>query len=93
MTHPMLALFNLGGGEIILILALLLLMLLVPTVVVAVVLLIVRATRKTSYGQPPTVPPPIPSGRPENLVMIKCQSCGKLNGQDAKFCQECGRKL
>ena len=93
MTHPMLALFNLGGGEIILILALLLLMLLVPAVVVAVVLLIVRATRKTSYGPPPTVPPPIPSGRPENLVMIKCQSCGKLNGQDAKFCQECGRKL
>jgi hypothetical protein len=93
MTHPMLALFNIGGGEIILILALLVIMLLVPAVVIAVVLLIVRATRKTSNNPPPTAPPPIQSGRPENLVMIKCQSCGKLNGQDAKFCQECGRKL
>ena len=93
MTHPMLALFNLGGGEIVLILALLVIMLLVPAVVIVVVLLIVRATRKTSYGPPPIAPAPIQSGRPENLVMVKCQSCGKLNGQDAKFCQECGRKL
>jgi len=26
-------------------------------------------------------------------VMVKCPSCGKLNDQDAKFCQECGRKF
>jgi hypothetical protein len=29
-------------------------------------------------------------GRPEKVVMIKCQSCGKLNEEDSKFCQECG---
>jgi hypothetical protein len=29
-------------------------------------------------------------GQPEKVVMIKCQSCGKLNEEDSKFCQECG---
>ncbi len=32
-------------------------------------------------------------GRPERVVMIKCQSCGKLNEEDSKFCQECGKPL
>jgi len=30
---------------------------------------------------------------PDRVVMIKCQTCGKLNQEDAKFCQECGKKL
>ena len=34
-----------------------------------------------------------PSGKKEQLIKIKCQACGKLNAEDAKFCQECGRKL
>jgi hypothetical protein len=29
----------------------------------------------------------------EKVVTIKCQSCGKLNEEDSKFCQECGKKL
>ena len=32
-------------------------------------------------------------GKPERVIMIKCGSCGKLNQEDAKFCQECGRKV
>ena len=28
---------------------------------------------------------------PEKVVMLKCQSCGKLNDEDSKFCQECGK--
>ena len=32
-------------------------------------------------------------GKPEKVIMIKCQDCGKLNGEDSKFCQECGKKL
>jgi hypothetical protein len=89
MTHTTLALFNLGGGEIILILALLLLMLLVPAIIVGVILLVIGANRKT----PSPAAPPGQSGKSEKLVMVKCQSCGKLNDQDAKFCQECGRKF
>ena len=30
---------------------------------------------------------------PERVVMLKCSSCGKLNDEDAKFCQECGKPL
>ena len=84
--------FNLGGGEIILILALLLILVLVPAIIVGVILLLIQASRKT--GNVPA--PPAPSARnspPDKLVMVKCPSCGKLNDQDAKFCQECGRKL
>ena len=36
------------------------------------------------------------SGRkpePERVIMVKCPACGKLNQEDSKFCQECGRKL
>jgi hypothetical protein len=32
-------------------------------------------------------------GKSEKVIMIKCQSCGKLNEQDSKFCQECGKPL
>lgn len=30
---------------------------------------------------------------PEKIIMIKCRSCGKLNNEDAKFCQECGTQM
>ena len=26
-------------------------------------------------------------------IMIKCRACGKLNEEDSKFCQECGKAL
>jgi len=29
----------------------------------------------------------------EKVVMIKCPSCSKLNEEDSKFCQECGREI
>ncbi len=32
-------------------------------------------------------------GKPERVVMIKCQGCGKLNEEDSKFCQECGKGM
>jgi hypothetical protein len=31
--------------------------------------------------------------QPERVVMVKCQACGKLNQEAAKFCQECGKKM
>jgi hypothetical protein len=30
-------------------------------------------------------------GSPQRVVMIKCPTCGKLNEEDSKFCQECGK--
>ena len=27
---------------------------------------------------------------PEPVIKVRCQHCGKLNAEDAKFCQECG---
>ena len=32
-------------------------------------------------------------GQPERVVMLKCPTCGKLNEEDSKFCQECGATL
>ncbi|HED64150.1 MAG TPA: zinc ribbon domain-containing protein [Planctomycetes bacterium] len=32
-------------------------------------------------------------GDAEPVVMIKCRACGKLNEEDSKFCQECGKAL
>lgn len=29
----------------------------------------------------------------DRVVMIKCRSCGKLNEEDSKFCQECGTHI
>ena len=29
----------------------------------------------------------------ERVIMIKCRSCGKLNEEDSKFCQECGKEI
>lgn len=31
--------------------------------------------------------------RPEKVVMIRCSSCGKLNEEDSKYCQECGTEI
>lgn len=36
---------------------------------------------------------PPAGGAVQKVIMIKCQSCGKLNEEDSKFCQECGVKL
>ena len=33
------------------------------------------------------------NARSEQVVMIKCLSCGKLNEEDSKFCQECGLSM
>ncbi|MBN2211735.1 MAG: zinc-ribbon domain-containing protein [Sedimentisphaerales bacterium] len=41
--------------------------------------------RKTAYY--------LGGGEPEKVIMIKCRSCGKLNEEDSKFCQECGKPL
>ena len=32
-------------------------------------------------------------GSPEKVIMIKCRNCEKLNEEDSKFCQECGKPL
>jgi len=32
-------------------------------------------------------------GRSEKVVMVKCGACGKLNEEDSKFCQECGKTI
>jgi hypothetical protein len=32
-------------------------------------------------------------GEPAKVIMVKCRSCGGLNPESAKFCQECGAKL
>src|ERR1051326_1478937 len=32
-----------------------------------------------------------PAKQPQRVVMIKCSSCGRLNEEDSKFCQECGK--
>jgi hypothetical protein len=31
--------------------------------------------------------------QPQKVVMIKCAHCGKLNEEDSKFCQECGKSF
>lgn len=32
-------------------------------------------------------------GKPERVIMIKCPACGKLNEEDSRFCQHCGREI
>lgn len=32
-------------------------------------------------------------GGSAKVVMVKCRACGKLNEEDSKFCQECGKPL
>jgi hypothetical protein len=31
--------------------------------------------------------------KPQQVVMIRCRHCEKLNEEDSKFCQECGEPL
>lgn len=31
--------------------------------------------------------------QPEKVIMIKCRECGRLNEEDSKFCQECGKPI
>lgn len=33
------------------------------------------------------------AGRADKIIMLKCTACGKLNEEDAKFCQECGKEM
>jgi len=33
------------------------------------------------------------AGKSERVIMIKCTSCGKLNEEDSRFCQECGKQI
>ncbi len=33
------------------------------------------------------------ASQPQQIVMIKCPNCKKLNEEDSKFCQECGRAI
>ena len=33
------------------------------------------------------------AGSSEQVIMIKCRKCTKLNEEDSKFCQECGKAL
>jgi hypothetical protein len=35
----------------------------------------------------------VAGARSEKVVMIKCRSCGKLNEEDSKFCQQCGKQI
>lgn len=32
-------------------------------------------------------------GSPEKVIMIRCRNCQKLNEEDSKFCQECGKPI
>lgn len=32
-------------------------------------------------------------GKAEKVVMVKCPECGRLNEEESKYCQECGRKF
>ncbi len=63
MSHPILAILNLGGGEIILILMLLLILALPVAAGLIVVCCIIRASQKKSGpAQPlPTAPSPLPA--------------------------------
>ena len=64
MPHPILALFNLGGGEIVLILILLAVLVVAVAVVAVVILLVVRANKRKSELPPGAVPPQIPPAGP-----------------------------
>jgi uncharacterized OB-fold protein len=33
------------------------------------------------------------AAKPDTAVMTKCRSCGKLNAEDAKFCEQCGKAI
>jgi hypothetical protein len=64
MPQSMLALFDLGGGEIILILILRLILTVPFAVVVGVIFLIVRANKRKQEISPGSAPPRIPPANP-----------------------------
>jgi hypothetical protein len=33
------------------------------------------------------------TSQPQKVIIIKCPHCSKLNEEDSKFCQECGKPL
>jgi hypothetical protein len=33
------------------------------------------------------------AGRADKIIMFRCRACGKLNEEDSKFCQECGKEM
>ncbi len=33
------------------------------------------------------------AGKSEQVVMMRCTKCSKLNEEDSKFCQECGEAI
>ncbi|MCX6902093.1 MAG: SHOCT domain-containing protein [Verrucomicrobia bacterium] len=78
MAHPILALFNLGGGEIILILALLLISALGPAAVVVIVLLAVRASQKQASPSVPPVRAPLPPLAPPQDLDQQLRTLAKL---------------
>jgi hypothetical protein len=51
------------------------------------------ALDETGLLSPNRSAPKEPQQAPEKVVMVKCTACGKLNEEDSKFCQECGRQL
>jgi rRNA maturation endonuclease Nob1 len=30
---------------------------------------------------------------PEKIIVVRCSACGKLNNEEANFCQECGKPI
>jgi hypothetical protein len=78
MSHPVLALLNLGGGEIILILALLLILALGAAAAVALVYLIVRASQKKSGPARPLPPAPPASPMPPQDLDQQLRTLAKL---------------
>ncbi len=62
--NPIVALFNLGGGEIILIVVLLMMFLAVPLLVLLIALVVIWTTRKRKPGKPSTTPPSLQNPRP-----------------------------
>jgi hypothetical protein len=63
MTHTMLGLFNLGGGEIILGLGLLVALVVIPVIFIGGIILIIRMTRKNRCCEPALVGSPVQSGK------------------------------
>src|SRR6185312_12032194 len=91
--EPMLALFNLGGGEIILLLAILLIFALVAVVLGIIIFVIARPRGKSAPVVPPTapiMPPPTPGGGTE-VIPRKCPKCGADLKSDAPegLCPAC----
>jgi serine/threonine protein kinase/tetratricopeptide (TPR) repeat protein len=91
--EPMLALFNLGGGEIILLLAILLIFALVAVVLGIIIFAIARPRRKSAPAVPqpaPIMPPPTPGGGTE-VIPRKCPKCGADLKSDAPegLCPAC----